>query len=239
MSAAARRQAVLAYQALCARYPSLLYRIPDFPYRIISRLEDMLAFSEEHAVLLGLHSETEYTFLLVDLVERIHPSDGVALRFPYQRLVVRRQLEGYVGVVVVAVNRCESLGAIDGIFFVTHSRHATGATHLELVRGFGEPHLSVEQNALKELREEAGLVANRCIVLEPLLIDTGMTDGEVAVVVAYVEQKVDQRPVELREAVGEVVLLAQDDARKAITRGGVQDSLTVAALARYLLQIAP
>jgi ADP-ribose pyrophosphatase len=225
--------AVERYQDLCRRYPSILQRDPDFAYRIVADPASMIAFAKAHGVLLGVHSETPYTFFVVDLVEKDDPSGGPPLRFPYQRLLLRRQLEGHPGVVVVPINANAELGEVGGIFLVTQSRHATGATHLELVRGFGEPGLSAQDNASKELREEAGLLAARCVPIGTIFPDTGLSHAEVTVVAAYVEGRIASEP-EAREATGPILLLSERDLCQAIGDGLIQDAMSIAAITRYL-----
>jgi len=227
------RYAIERYQELCRKHPEILQRPPDFAYRIVTDFDSMIAFANAHNVLLGVHSETPYTFLVVDLVEKDDPLGRQPLRFPYQRLLLRQQLEGNLGVVVVAINANAALGKIGGVFLATQSRHATGATHLELVRGFGEPSLSVLDNAAKELREEAGLVASRCVAIGSILPDTGMSHARVEVVVAYVEGRTASEP-EMGEATGPILLLNEADLCEAIGDGRIQDAMTIAAVARYL-----
>jgi hypothetical protein len=135
------REDIDAYQRLVRMYPSKFRQLPNAQLRIITDSNEMLAYSCAHQVLLGLHSETPYTYLLVDLVEREVEKDveeetvRVRLHFPYQGYLNRKQLEGGVGVAILPLNTNPDIGPLGAFVLVEQFRHATGGIHLEIPRG--------------------------------------------------------------------------------------------------------
>lgn len=229
-----RRDTIELYRQLRASHPRLFQRGADFGYQLVSSPEEMLEFSERHQLVLGVHSATPYSYLLVDLVRR-NPDPEALGPFPYQRLVVRSQAEGARGIVVVAVNESEELGPTGALFLAAQDRHATGRRHLEIVRGFGEVGHGAEENAARELGEELGVVARSFTPLGELHIDPGFTDAVADVVLARVAGRLADRKLEAQEAIGPPTLMTPAEVKRAIASGDITDSLTISALCRYFL----
>jgi 8-oxo-dGTP pyrophosphatase MutT (NUDIX family) len=229
-----RRETLELYRRLRQTHPQLFRRGPDFGYQLVPSLDEMREYSNLHQVALGVHSETPYSYLVVDLVRR-HPDPAALGPFPYQRLVVRSQAEGARGIVVVAVNESPDLGPLGALFLAEQDRHATGRRHLETVRGFGEKGHSAEQSAARELGEELGVVARAFTPLGELHIDPGFTDAVADVVLAHVSGRLEERKLEAQESIGPPTLMTPRDVKRAIAGGGITDSLTISALCRYFL----
>jgi ADP-ribose pyrophosphatase len=222
-------EALDAYQTLQKDHPEL------FKGRVIRPLvldRDALAgYAIEHKVVLGVAAETPYVYFINDLVES-RASDGTLFRHPYLRVVSRGQLKGGVNVVVLATIENSDLGKPGSVILVTEERHALGAKEIELPRGFGEPGLSGEANALKELVEETGYIGERAYFLGSLNTDSGLTDSVVSYYHVPVLRRGPARP-ETEEAISKVSLLSPQDIWKAIRSGDIKDGFTAAALALY------
>lgn len=191
----------------------------------------LAAYAVAHHVVLGVMAETPYVYFINDLVES-RAVDGTVHRHPYLRMVSVGQLEGGVNVVVVATIENPALGAVGSVVMVTAERHAIGAEEMELPRGFGEPGLTGEANALKELAEETGYVGECAHFLGRLNTDSGLTDGVVSYYHVPVIGRVPARP-ETEEMIEKVSLLSFQCIWKAIRDGDIRDGFTAAALALY------
>src|SRR6185312_2069263 len=143
-----------AYLAFAARHPDL-FENPDGAIFTILLDEHEIDEVEEGArgrlhakgmpeewAQVGIAYEDQYLFILRD-----------AVRFPdgstntYIRVVDPEG--GAHGVIVLAMHQ-------GNVLLLNHFRHATRRWHLEIPRGFGEPGLSGEENARRELEEEIG-----------------------------------------------------------------------------------
>lgn len=91
---------------------------------------------------IGVVYEDPYIMVLRDLVSFPDGRKGT-----YHRVINRADLSGGKSVVILPVFKQK-------IVLINHYRHATRQWHLEAPRGYGEPHISSEENALKELKEE-------------------------------------------------------------------------------------
>jgi ADP-ribose pyrophosphatase len=191
----------------------------------------LAAHAEEHRVVLGLAAETPHVLLVVDLVES-RGADGAVRRHPYMRVLSRGQLEGGVNVVVLATIADPSLGDVGDVVLVEQERHAPGTRETELPRGMGEPALSGEANALRELADETGYEGDRAHFLGWSYTDSGLTDARVSFYHVPVVRRSPARP-ETEEAITAVRLASTADVRRDIRSGAIRDAFTVQALALY------
>lgn len=222
-------EALEAYDALQKSSPELFRGRVVRPL-ILSR-EALAAYALEHNVVLGVAAETPYVYFIVDLVES-RGKDGKLFRHPYLRVVSRGQLKGGVNAVVIATIENPSLGEQGSIVLVDQERHALGAREIELPRGFGEPGLSGEANALKELEEETGYIGEHAYFLGSLNTDSGLTDS----VVSFYHVAVVRggRPkTEVQEAIENVSLASRQEIWQDIRLGKIKDAFTLTALALY------
>ena len=189
------------------------------------------AYAAENNVVLGVSAETPHALFVVDLVEcRKH--DGSILRYPYLRVVFPGQLQGAVNVVVLATIANSALGNPGDLILVEQERHALGTVELELPRGFGEPGVSGEQNAFRELREETGYVGEEAHFLGMTCPDNGLTGTLVAFYhVPVVRLEAPQQ--EISEVIHGVSRLSVSHAWEKIRRGELRDGFTLQALALY------
>jgi ADP-ribose pyrophosphatase len=129
---------------------------------------------------------------------------------------------GRCGVVVLA-------HAGERVVLVRQWRPAVGRWAWELPRGFGE---SVpEEDALRELAEETGLQGGTPRLLARLDVDSGIQDGEVAVVEVPVPDPVDPPvPRDRDHEVANARWWTWAELREAVRSGEVRDAFTLAAL---------
>ncbi|MEI7847121.1 MAG: NUDIX domain-containing protein [Chloroflexota bacterium] len=101
----------------------------------------------EHYLEIGILSEDEWCWVVRDLVE--FPGGRV---WGYIRTINRKSSEqGGFNVVLMCVQD-------ENVLMIRKFRHEERSWSWEFPRGFGEPELSAEENALKELKEETGIV---------------------------------------------------------------------------------
>lgn len=223
-----QRAAVDAYQTLIEQRPELFRERPM--RRIIQDRGVCERFAAEHDVILGVAAETRYSLFLVDLVEsRV---DGAVRRHPYERMVSRAQLAGGTNVVVICTIQNPALGSVGDLVLVEQERHALGTCEVELPRGFGEPGLSGEANALRELAEETGYAGNEATLLGTTLPNSGMSDTTVSFyhVPATRLGRLEEEPT---EAIKQVLLMPPERVWASILDGRIRDGFTVQALGLY------
>ncbi len=227
-----QHDAIERYLEFATAYPQLFK--PRKLRRIVLDRSALETYAEENRVALGVVAETPHMYFIVDLVEALD-QNSQPFRYPYLRLVYRKQLEGGVNTVVIGTISNPELGPVGSVVMLKQERHATGEFHLELPRGFGEVNLDGEQNALKELLEETGYVGTSAQLLGTMHTDTGVTDALVSFYHVQITSKVDPTP-EREEAIEEVRLISVEDLGAKIPRGEVTDSFTLQALALLKLE---
>lgn len=191
----------------------------------------METFAAEQKVVLGVAADTPYLLLVVDLVESRLPGGGTK-RYPYLRIISRAQLEGGVNVVVFATIENSTLGAKGSVVLVDQDRHALGTCEIELPRGFGDPMISGEANALRELEHETGYVGDHAFLLGKTSTDSGLTDAMVSFYHVPVVRCTSQHH-ETGEAIKRVHLATPEQLRRGIRAGTIRDGFTLQALAFY------
>ena len=226
---AQQRQALDDYEDFQTRYPKAFQGRQQRP--IILDRARLEAFVLEHGGVLGVAATTPYVYFVIDLVESSAP-EGTKLVHPYLRVVHLGQLEGGINVIVLATIAGPALGGTGDVVLVEQERHATGTRELELPRGFGEPGLSGEQNALRELRQETGYSGTEARWLGNAFTDSGLTSGFVNFYYVPVTSKLATEP-ELQEAITTTRLLSVEGVWAKILAGSIRDSFTIQAMALF------
>ncbi|MFJ9088159.1 NUDIX hydrolase [Streptomyces sp. NPDC102384] len=129
---------------------------------------------------------------------------------------------GRTGVVVLARHG-------DDILMVRQWRPTVGRWAWELPRGFGES--DPVADAVRELREETGVVASTAAVIAHLDVDSGLLESEVAVVEAQIRR--DAAVLPDAAGGGEVATArwwSPSEIAEAIRTGTLRDGFTLAAL---------
>lgn len=168
----------------------------------------------------GVVSATRYVWYLRDPV-----------RFPDGRLGLYDRLlpppDSSPGVVVLPL-----LGPEGKVVLIEHYRHATRSRHWEVVRGFGDPGATGEENVARELREEIGATPTRVTALGTVHPDTGLLAQRVELYAAFVDGVGE---LETGEAIGRAVVLPVREAEAMVADGAITDGFTIAALYRARL----
>lgn len=171
-----------------------------------------------------------------------HPHDwsrtGIAFADPYA-LILRdpvRFPDGTLGTYVRNVSLPGSAAGVvilpllaDRIVLVRHFRHATRDWHLELPRGGGEPGLTPESNARRELVEEIGADISEISPLGVMHPDTGMMNGEVHLFLAHIRSI---GTVETQEGITGTQTVSTPELEQLIRDGTITDGFTINAYAR-------
>jgi len=183
--------------------------------------EEPLSWAE-----IGVVYEDPYEMIVRDLVRF---SDGRV--GTYFREFSPLQLKGGYPVVI--------LPYLEGnILVLEQFRHATRSWHYEIPRGYGEPGLSAEENARKELEEETGWVARALHYLGGLHSNTGVEGGEVKLFLAILDSK--DAPVQTnkngQEGIKKVHQFSLPGFESMMRDGKITDAFTLSAYARAKLQ---
>ncbi|MFI2640887.1 NUDIX hydrolase [Streptomyces sp. NPDC018610] len=154
-----------------------------------------------------------------------------AVRFPDGRLGLYDRIMpppgASPGVVVLPLLGPEGL-----VVLVEHHRHATRERHWEVVRGFGDPGATDEENVTRELREEISASPTAVIALGDLHPDTGLLAHRVRLYAARVDGLGDP---ERGEGIRRIVTVTAAEAEEMVADGRISDGFTVAALYRARL----
>ncbi len=133
----------------------------------------------------------------------------------YNRIIWKSSLDGPTGVAILPILQ-------DGkIICLLNYRHATRTWEVELPRGcrvYGE---SPEKAAIRELREEAGLIMGQPIFLGTMTRDTGSLNSVTPVYLGHVIEQIDSYQ-EYSEAILGLLVFTKDELKKAFKKGFVE-----------------
>jgi ADP-ribose pyrophosphatase len=224
-----QKKALEDYYDLMERYPDLFTGRNRRP--IVSDKKILEAYASQKKIVLGVVAATKDLYFLVDLVES-RPEKGKPFHHPYSRIVYRNQLDNSINVVVLATIEDVSLGQLGDVVLLAQERHSLGSVGIELPRGFGQPGLSGEENAIRELQEETGFIGKEAIYLGSTFTDSGIMDGRVSFYhIPVIERKLPS--AEPEEAIVKVCFASRESIWEEIRKGKIRDGFTVQALALY------
>ncbi|MBI3670375.1 MAG: NUDIX hydrolase [Acidobacteria bacterium] len=224
-----QQEALDEYDNLVAHYPEAFAIRQRRP--IVLDRRTLETFASEHRVVLGVAATTPYVYFVVDLVQG-RDVLGEKNFYPYLRIIYRKQLEGGVNTVILGTIAEPSLGQVGDVVLVDQERHATGVVETELPRGFGEPELTGEENALRELREETGFIGEQAHSLGTTLTDSGVTDARVSFYYVPIVARCAPNS-ETSEAITRIRLASLEVVWQEIISGRTRDSFTVQAIALF------
>jgi ADP-ribose pyrophosphatase len=128
---------------------------------------------------------------------------------------------------------CAMMPILDGrIVLIEHYRHATRSWHLEIPRGCGEPMMSPEDTAMRELAEEIDATARELIPLGDYHPDTG-TLGHATALYAALIDGIGQ--LDRHEGIRRARVLSLEETESLVVSGELTDGFTLAALYRARL----
>ena len=203
-----------------ARYFDYIEMFPEFvlPGRSLKIITDRKEI-EEYALAndtdMGVIHENKYFAVVVDLLET-----GSGSRYASTRIINRN---GYNGVVIVPVYN-------EKIVLIQQFRHGTRQLEIELPRGFSEPGLSPEQNAVKELFEEIGGKTDKVESCGSIISDSGLTGSEVYVFICNIESIGAHNG---EEGIEGYKLLSIEEIEELIYKGIIRDAFTISAISKY------
>lgn len=147
------------------------------------------------------------------------------LAMPGGREADREIVEHFGAVAVVA------LDAGGRVAMVEQYRHSVGRRLLELPAGLLDIHAEPElDTAKRELHEEAGLEADAWAVLVDLVTSPGFAEEAVRVFIARGFSQVERPEAEDEEADMDLVWVPLTEARDAVLRGEIVNSIAVAGI---------
>lgn len=164
-------------------------------------------FSEEEAIQsskIGIVSEDAYWVWVRDAVYFPKGVPGT-----YDRLMWKTEGKGAAVLPVLANGR---------IVLNLNYRHATRSWELELPRGAGKKGETLEQTALRELKEETGLEADSAVFLGEMVPDSGTICSIVPIYLGRVsKQGLSDR--EYSEAIADVLSFSKEELKKGLLDG--------------------
>lgn len=170
---------------------------------------------------IGIVYEDPYIIILRDLLE--YPDGHL---HSYFRILKSADLRRGQSIVVLPVINSK-------ILLMRQFRHPTRQWHWEIPRGFGEPDISPEDNAKKELLEEIGGEISELINLGIYHSDTGLMGDNVQLFLAHLNSVGD---VCIDEGIVSYKLIDIREIEKMIRDSEITDGYTIAAYTRAKLR---
>ena len=201
-----------AYFALMEQRPELFAPSERIP--IERDLQAIRGFTARTGKKVGVLYQSKFNMLVTDL---ICPKEGEP--YLYERVIPAA--EG--GVVVVAVYEGK-------LVLLRQFRHALRQEQVAFIRGCGEPDLSPEANAQKEVWEEIGANVLDLEYLGRVSPDSGLTSTMASVYLCQVSCPVAKRGY---EGIEEPLLLSQGEFDRWVAQGRITDGFSLAAYTLY------
>lgn len=174
-------------------------------------------FSEESAhqfSRVGIVSEDQYLILLRDAVYFPNGIPGT-----YDRLIWKSELTTkFPGVAVLPILPSGQ------IVLNLNYRHATRSWELELPRGGILPNETIEETALRELKEETGLSVSSLSFLGNMAPDTGILSSIIPVFTGTVSQ-VQNADIEYSEAIAGIIAFTKEEIKTGLIQGFLEVSV--------------
>lgn len=220
------------YRALVKSHPAIFENL-NAPLKIVLSEERIAAWqaqaqkelSLQHLPLswadIGILLEDPYFLIVRDLVE--FPDGGLR---GYARSFSTSGLAGGIGVAILPHFQGKLL-------LLRQYRHPPRKWFYEIPRGFGEPLLSAEENAKKELFEEAGGVVSKLVDLGDVHSNSGFESQAVKLFLADLASIGNP---EKNEGIDSFSLMSIHELESKIMQGEVSDGFTIAAYTRAKLR---
>jgi len=181
------------------------------PICIVSDRSTVEEFENKTGVVIGVRYESDYHYLVVDLVRG---EDGKL--FAYERVLSRAS-----GAAVVCVPRWD-----DRFVLLRQYRHALRDYQYAFPRGFGEDGLSGAENAAKEVREELGVETEKTVFLGKVAADSGLSS---CVSEVYLCELRELAQTVNTEGIVAIKTVTAQELTEMIGQGLITDGFTLAA----------
>lgn len=207
-----------------SRYFEYISRFPKFfspndSIRIVSDRKEIEEYALNNNTSMGVVFENGQFAIVVDLVK-----NEAGSKYTYSRIINKN---GYNGVVIVPIYD-------DKILVLEQFRHGTRQLEIELPRGFSEPAILPEENAIKEVFEEIGGKISKLDCCGSVISDTGLTGGEVYVFICKLESIGD---LLREEGIEGYKLLSLEEIEELIYKGVIRDSFTISAISKIKIYL--
>jgi ADP-ribose pyrophosphatase len=163
---------------------------------------------------IGVVREDQYWIWLRDAVYFPKKVPGT-----YDRLIWKSELKGHTpGVAVLP------LLPTGHVVLNLNYRHATRSWELELPRGGIQADETIEGAALREVKEETGLVASSVIFLGNMAPDTGVLSSVIPVYMGKITAQEASNP-EYSEAIAGVISFTKEELKQGLIQGYLEVSI--------------
>ncbi len=155
----------------------------------------------------GIVAQDKYWIWINDAVHFPSGKDGI-----YGRILNQQALKGLCPAAVMPI-------LPDGrIVLVRQYRHCTRSWEYELPRGGANPEESTQAVAIREAKEETGMVVDQLSLLGTMALDTGMTNTVVPIYSAKVVAKEEATPEE-SEAIASIEAFSVQELKQGYIDG--------------------
>lgn len=199
------------YLDLLNQYPNVLGPWGDSSKKEIEIVRDPQIIAEitkSAGQPVGIVAQGKYWFWLNDPVKFSSNKFGV-----FGRLLWNKFLKGVPGGVAVLVIQPNGR-----IVLNYNYRHTTRSWELELPRGGSEVGETVEQTAIRETKEETGMVIHELHLLGKMTPDTGVLGNVVSIFLAKVDRQEQSEP-EDTEAIAAILTFSLDEIKQGLING--------------------
>lgn len=185
--------------------------------KIITNKSILMKYENQNKCDLGLLYESTYHLLVKDLV-----SDGNSY-FAYERIIKQNSDNA---VVIIPIYQ--------GKFVLLNQfRHSMRDYQLCFPRGFGEPNLSINENAIKELREELGVNVLSFSVIGKVIADSGLCGEKVNICLCKITKP---KLMYNYEGINNIKITNTEELVSLINSEKINDGYTLSAFSLYIAQ---
>ncbi len=203
------------------KYFSLIQKRPfEFKgneIKIITERATLEEYEYKNNCDLGLIYESAYHILLKDLVIENN------IIFPYERILKQSP---YNSVVMIPMFE-------NKFILLKQYRHSMRDFQLCFPRGFGEPNITIIENAKKELYEELGCNLNHVHKFGEVVADSGICGEKVSVLLCQITAPILKKDY---EGIKEIKFFEFDELISLIKSNTITDGYTLSAISLYLSQ---
>lgn len=174
----------------------------------------LLEFEKTNNCNLGIIYKSKYNLLVRDLVHKKNDNNY----FAYERIIKPNSNNAIV--IIPKYN--------NDFILLNQFRHALRENQLCFPRGFGEPNLSIENNAKKEIKEELNSDTISCTKIGNVVADSGLCGEKVNICLCEITKPTIKKDY---EGIENIIQLNDDDLHYLIKNNQINDGFTLSALA--------